>query len=227
MQFIFCSLHQILNDDDEKYVYADATRELECGRARLDQVRRQAHRSQARPACSTPPRTAASTCRSTPLPASRVRRRPDARRLPRRRSRRRARWTRTGRSNRSAVNDILFDNLDRARRFYYPQQSFSVTEKADAGFVMANLSGDKWRGNVGVRFVRTEQTSKGNADRRRRLHAESVRLLYAAQRRPHVQRLCCRRELRASISTTSWCCASQSRASWRGPTTRTSRRASA
>ena len=27
---------------------------------------------------------------------------------------------------------------------------------------MGNLGGDRWRGNVGVRFVRTEQTSTGN-----------------------------------------------------------------
>ncbi len=31
MQFIFSSLHQILNDDEEKYGYVDATRELEWG----------------------------------------------------------------------------------------------------------------------------------------------------------------------------------------------------
>ena len=45
---------------------------------------------------------------------------------------------------------------------YYPQQSFSVTETATAGYVMGNLSGDKWRGNVGVRYVTTDQNSKGN-----------------------------------------------------------------
>ena len=27
---------------------------------------------------------------------------------------------------------------------------------------MTNLEGDRWRGNVGVRVVRTEQTSTGN-----------------------------------------------------------------
>ena len=31
MQFIFSSLHQILNDDEEKYGYVDATRELDWG----------------------------------------------------------------------------------------------------------------------------------------------------------------------------------------------------
>ena len=31
---------------------------------------------------------------------------------------------------------------------------------------MARFGGDDWRGNVGVRVVETEQTSRGNADRR-------------------------------------------------------------
>ena len=44
----------------------------------------------------------------------------------------------------------------------YPQQSFSVSEKTYGGYVMGNLEGDGWRGNVGVRYVQTEQTSDGN-----------------------------------------------------------------
>jgi iron complex outermembrane receptor protein len=63
--------------------------------------------------------------------------------------------------NKDAVNDILFNNLTNPR-VYYPQQSFSVTEKTAGGYVMGNLSGDKWRGNVGVRYVSTDQNSKGN-----------------------------------------------------------------
>jgi iron complex outermembrane recepter protein len=43
-----------------------------------------------------------------------------------------------------------------------PPENFSIQEKAYAGYVMGNLSGDRWRGNVGVRVVRTEQNSKGN-----------------------------------------------------------------
>jgi iron complex outermembrane receptor protein len=34
---------------------------------------------------------------------------------------------------------------------------FAVREKVTAGYAMANLSGGKWRGNVGVRLVRTSQ----------------------------------------------------------------------
>ncbi|WP_300755901.1 TonB-dependent receptor [Janthinobacterium sp.] len=37
-----------------------------------------------------------------------------------------------------------------------------VKEKDSAAYVMANLSGNKWRGNVGVRLVRTQQTTVTN-----------------------------------------------------------------
>jgi iron complex outermembrane receptor protein len=47
-------------------------------------------------------------------------------------------------------------------RIPYPPQNFSIKEKSYAGYVMANLGGDRWRGNVGVRVVNTDQTSKGN-----------------------------------------------------------------
>ena len=64
MQFIFSSLHQILNDDDENYGYADATRELEWGA--LNSIKFGAkYTDHDRDLVSTPRRTAASTCRST------------------------------------------------------------------------------------------------------------------------------------------------------------------
>ena len=47
-------------------------------------------------------------------------------------------------------------------RIPYPPQNFDIKEKAYAGYVMGNFGGDRWRGNLGVRYVRTEQTSKGN-----------------------------------------------------------------
>jgi len=40
---------------------------------------------------------------------------------------------------------------------------FSVKEKAYAGYVMGEFSGEGWRGNVGVRVVKTDQTSTGFA----------------------------------------------------------------
>ena len=43
-----------------------------------------------------------------------------------------------------------------------PPEVFSVTEKSTAGFGMANLKGNNWKANVGLRIVRTDQTSTGN-----------------------------------------------------------------
>ncbi|HTD11561.1 MAG TPA: TonB-dependent receptor [Steroidobacteraceae bacterium] len=39
------------------------------------------------------------------------------------------------------------------------QGNFTIDEKDTAGYVMANLAGDKWRGNVGLRLVDTRQLS--------------------------------------------------------------------
>ena len=39
---------------------------------------------------------------------------------------------------------------------YWPGE-FSVNEKTMAGYAMANLAGEKWRGNVGLRLVNTKQ----------------------------------------------------------------------
>ena len=104
--------------------------------------------------------------------------------------------TRYWQINKDAVDDILFDNLH-GGRMPYPQQSFSVTEKANAGYVMGNLGGDKWRGNVGVRY-RDAPTRPRTATRSacRSAIAESVRRLHAAQRRPPLRRLAAERELR-------------------------------
>ena len=60
------------------------------------------------------------------------------------------------------TRDFLFDQLATTQRYFYPQQSFSVSEKTYGGYLMGNLKGDGWRGNVGVRWVQTEQTSDAN-----------------------------------------------------------------
>jgi iron complex outermembrane receptor protein len=44
---------------------------------------------------------------------------------------------------------------------YWPGQ-FSVDERTLAGYAMANLVGDKWRGNIGLRLVRTKQSVNYN-----------------------------------------------------------------
>jgi iron complex outermembrane recepter protein len=159
MQFIFSSLHQILNDDDETYGYVDATRELEWGV--LDSVKFGAkytdHNRDLRFNATTYGgfhvpinQTPASAFAGGPTPGDFL----DEISAPGTLD---AYWQ----INKDAVNSILFNNLT-APRVYYPQQSFSVSETATAGYVMGNLSGDKWRGNVGLRFVTTDQNSKGN-----------------------------------------------------------------
>ena len=46
-------------------------------------------------------------------------------------------------------------------RIPYPQGGFTAQEKTQGGYVMANLAGDRWRGNAGVRFVHTDQITTG------------------------------------------------------------------
>jgi len=63
-----------------------------------------------------------------------------------------------------AVTGILFGVPGAvSNRVIRPNENFGVEEKTYGTFVMGNLSGEKWRGNVGVRAVRTEQESRGNA----------------------------------------------------------------
>jgi iron complex outermembrane receptor protein len=42
-----------------------------------------------------------------------------------------------------------------------PLESFSINEKTMGGFAMANFEGEGFRGNLGVRIVKTDQTSEG------------------------------------------------------------------
>lgn len=158
MRLIFSSLHQILNDDDETYVYADALKELEFGALKSVKIGAK-HTDHQRdlvfnattyggfhvPINNTPGGVFAGG--PTPgdfldgvggSPLDRY-------------------WS----PNFNVVEDRLFANLANTSRVFYPAQSFAVGEKAWAGYAMANMDGDKWRGNVGVRYVRTEQTSEG------------------------------------------------------------------
>lgn len=48
------------------------------------------------------------------------------------------------------------------QRFLVASATFSVNEKAYGGYAMAKLGGDGWRGNFGVRVIRTDQTANGN-----------------------------------------------------------------
>ncbi|ODU22521.1 MAG: TonB-dependent receptor [Sphingomonas sp. SCN 67-18] len=47
-------------------------------------------------------------------------------------------------------------------RFLVASATFSINEKAYGGYGMAKFGGDGWKGNVGVRVVRTDQTANGN-----------------------------------------------------------------
>ena len=62
-----------------------------------------------------------------------------------------------------ASADAVYNYLDsnnggRTFAFYAPQ-SFAVSEKTSAAYVMARLGGDKWRADVGVRAVETKEES--------------------------------------------------------------------
>jgi iron complex outermembrane recepter protein len=65
--------------------------------------------------------------------------------------------------NRRRVESILFGAFN-GGRIPNPPEVFSVSEATYGGFVMANLVGSngKWRGNVGLRAVETDQESTGN-----------------------------------------------------------------
>jgi iron complex outermembrane recepter protein len=47
-------------------------------------------------------------------------------------------------------------------RILNPPENFTINEKAYGGYAMAKFGGDDWRGNIGVRVVRTDQHSSGN-----------------------------------------------------------------
>src|SRR5690606_16783245 len=47
-------------------------------------------------------------------------------------------------------------------RILNPPENYSITERSYGGYVMAKFGGDNWRGNAGVRIIRTDQTSRGN-----------------------------------------------------------------
>lgn len=63
--------------------------------------------------------------------------------------------------NRKGVENILFNSFN-GTRIPNPPEIFSVEEKVTGGFAMANLKAAGWRGNAGLRIVRTNQTSTGN-----------------------------------------------------------------
>jgi iron complex outermembrane recepter protein len=157
---IFSSLHQILNNDTEKYAYADAERKLEIGV--LDSIKFGAKYTDHErelifnattyggfhaPINNTP----ATVFAGGPTPGNYL----GSIDAP-------GTLTKYWQIDTSATDAFLFARLAASPgRVSYPQQNFSVNEKATAGYVMANLKGDRWRGNVGTRVVRTKQEAIG------------------------------------------------------------------
>jgi iron complex outermembrane recepter protein len=160
MQFIFSSLHQILNDDSEDYGYLDFTKSfgdsglksLKFGAKLTDHDRDLRFNATTYGGFHVPINTTpTSAFAGGPTPGDFLDNIKSAGTVD-------AYWQ----INRGATSDLLFDNLASGMgRVLYPQQSFSVTEKGTAAYVMANLGGEKWKGNVGVRYVKTDQTSRG------------------------------------------------------------------
>ena len=161
MQFIFSSLHQILNNDDETYFYVDASRPVEfgpvtalrIGAKATDHDRELIFNATTYGGFHVPINTTSSTAFAGPLtPSDFLEEIAAAGTLD-------EYWQ----IDRGATREILFGNFESGPgRVPYPQQNFSVTEKAYAGYVMGDIDSGKWQGNVGVRVVRTEQTSRGN-----------------------------------------------------------------
>ena len=60
----------------------------------------------------------------------------------------------------AAIN-ASFANRDPVGRFYW-QDLYSVKEKTGAAYVQANFAGTRWSGNLGLRYVRTEQRTTSN-----------------------------------------------------------------
>ena len=178
LQFIFGSLHQILNEDDETYAYIDAERVLDMGvfKGVKFGAKYTDHNRELTFNATTyggffnpflnPMNPIASACQPVPCAASNF-----------------AGGLTPGdylenvsgpatvdqywQVNKSAVESILFQQLDISTaagsgRVYYPQQNFSVNEKTYGGYIVGDFEGGGWRGNVGVRVVRTEQESNGN-----------------------------------------------------------------
>jgi iron complex outermembrane receptor protein len=166
LDLIFGSLHQIKNADEEKYAYADATQEVNWGFLKSVKVgaKYSDHDRETlfnattyggffvplnTTGCGGPCSAAYFSGGGTPnnflgeisAPGTLS-----------------SYWQ----VNRDVVNDTLFGAFaNTTGRIPYPQQQFAVTEKAYAGYVMGNFELESWKGNVGVRVVRTEQSSSG------------------------------------------------------------------
>ena len=192
---IFSSLHEILNDDKETYGYADFERKLGIGA--IDSVNFGAKFTDHdrdlvfnatgyggfhAPINETPgsvfggPLTPGDYLDGLSPPAGTLQ----------------SYWE----INRGVTRDFLFDQLATTQRYFYPQQSFSVSEKTYGGYLMGNLKGDGWRGNVG-RSLGADGADLGRQQSEPgRRHRERVRQLRPDQCRSRLRRHTAEREPR-------------------------------
>ena len=157
--FDFASLHQILNDDRETYGYVDAEKKFDAGvfKALKFGIKHTDHQrdltfnattyggffkpiNPLSPALFAGGFTPSDYAQNISSPGS---------------------LTRYWIPNQSTVESVLFSELPVSGRVLYPQNSFSAEEKTTGGFAMGNFEGDHWRGNLGVRIVRTNQITSG------------------------------------------------------------------
>ena len=65
--------------------------------------------------------------------------------------------------DREKLQDIYYGQPDSVRaRIINPPENFDINEKTYGGYAMIKFGGDNWRGNAGVRVIRTDQRSSGN-----------------------------------------------------------------
>jgi iron complex outermembrane recepter protein len=69
--------------------------------------------------------------------------------------------TRYWQVDRKKLEEIFF-GFPNLQRIINPPENFSINEKTYGGYAVAKFGGDNWRGNIGLRVVRTDQTSRGN-----------------------------------------------------------------
>jgi iron complex outermembrane receptor protein len=65
--------------------------------------------------------------------------------------------------DRNHLEQILFGlPADVRARILNPPENYSVNEKTYGGYAMLKFGGPSWKGNLGVRVIRTDQDSRGN-----------------------------------------------------------------
>jgi iron complex outermembrane recepter protein len=161
LALIFSSLHQILNNDEEVYLYADAERDIDMGPfsglkfgvKATDHDRDLVFNATTYGGFHVPINGTPGTVFAGPqTPSDYLDELAGAGTLD-------AYWQ----IDRAGTTQFLRDNLAASPgRFFYPQQSFSINEKSYAGYIMGDIESGKWTGNVGLRVVSTDQTSRGN-----------------------------------------------------------------